>query len=260
MRQCLPPLLGEAGTRTANIRNGRFASAMDRRHNETPAINWAKYPLPRVRHHVSPQVYLPLGMHHPLPELYPPESVEPAWAEWFLNGRPADVLDVGCGRGAFLLGQALATPELNILGLDVRKILVEYVNSIANGENIKNAHAVWFSVSNGLGWIQDSSVQYVTYLFADPWPKKRHHKRRAFTAELAKELHRVLKPDGCIWFATDRPEVDKHQREILGAGNLFSVHETGEDNPWPFVTATDQQLFCLEKSIPFTRYYAKRRT
>ncbi len=231
---------------------------MDRRIADSPEINWAAYPMPRVRHHVNSQAYLPASQHHILPTWYPPAITEGAWGDWFANGRSAEVLDVGCGRGAFLVRHALAFPELNILGLEVRQILTEWISGVIAGEHICNAHAEWYSIANGLDWIPASSVQYAVYLFPDPWPKKRHHKRRAFTEEFLGMLHRVLVPGGKLWLATDREDVDAYQREVLAASRYFRLREVDATTPWPFPFATDQQMFCDAKGIPYVTYYAER--
>ena len=232
---------------------------MDRRVADTPEIDWSKYPLPRVRHHVNSQAYLPASQHHVLQEWYPPVRNSAEWDIWFQNGCQADVLDIGCGRGAFLLRHALAFPELHILGLEVRHILTTWINNVVLGENLKNARAEWYSMANGLDWIAPSSVQYAVYLFPDPWPKQRHNKRRAFSAEFLAMLHRVLVPGGRLWLATDRPEVDDFQRKVLAGSDLFTVSPHLTDDEWPFPFTTDQQMFCQSKDIPYARYYAERR-
>ncbi|MCX6141227.1 MAG: hypothetical protein NTX15_10445 [Candidatus Kapabacteria bacterium] len=232
---------------------------MDRRVADTPEIDWSRYPLPRVRHHVNSHAYLPASQHLLLPAWYPTVRPDADWATWFANGLPADVLDIGCGRGAFLLRHALAYPELNILGLEVRQTLISWIQGVIDGESLGNAHSEWFSIANGLDWVPGHSVQYAVYLFPDPWPKKRHHKRRAFNDEFLKILHRVLVQGGRIWLATDRPEVDQHQREVLSRSDLFTVSPPLSEEEWPFPFTTDQQMFCDSKSIPYVRYYAERR-
>lgn len=248
------------GIGTANIRNGRFAWTMDRRIADTPEIDWTKYPLPRVRHHVNSQAYLPASQHHVLPSWYPTVRTAGEWGSWFANKKSADVLDIGCGRGAFLLRHALAFPELNILGLEVRQILTEWIGSVVHGQGLGNAHAEWYSIANGLDWIEPATVGNAVYLFPDPWPKNRHHKRRAFNHHFLAMLHRVLLPGGRLWLATDRPEVDAYQRSMLADSELFSVSPYLDSEDWPFPFATDQQMFCDDKGIPYVRYYAQRRS
>lgn len=71
-------------------------------------------------------------------------------------------------------------------------------------------------------------------------------------------LHRVLVPGGKLWLATDREDVDAYQREVLSASKYFTLHECDEATPWPFPFATDQQMFCDAKGIPYVTYYAQR--
>ena len=78
-------------------------------------------------------------MHHQ----YPPLREQPEWGSWFADGGPGTVLDLGCGRGAFLIRHALTHPEINILGIEVRESLAEYINGVIAGEKIPNAHAEW---------------------------------------------------------------------------------------------------------------------
>ncbi len=222
-------------------------------------LDLSKYPMPRVRHHVSPQSYLPASQQHVRPAWYPPPINHIQWSAWFGNGAPADVLDIGCGRGGFLLQYALANPTHNVLGLEVRETLVNWINSVIHGERLANARAVWYSVANGLSWIPTASIHTVTYLFADPWPKKRHHKRRAFTAELLTELDRILTPDGTIYLATDRHDVEAHQAEVISHHGTFLLEHI-DPTSWPFPFATDQQRFCERKGIAYTLAKAYRRS
>jgi tRNA (guanine-N7-)-methyltransferase len=220
-------------------------------------VNTHRYPMPRVRHHVSPQVYLPVGSLSMVPAWYPPVFARPDWAAWFANGKPADVLDIGCGRGALLLGHANANQDQNILGLEVRESLVQWINTVVDGERLANVRALWYSTANGLDWIDTGSIKMAMYLFPDPWPKKRHHKRRAFTPDFLSMVYRVLQPGGCLYLATDRPDVDEYQRAVLAEDPRWNISDCN-DSTWPFEHRTDQQMFCDRKGIPYVRYVAQR--
>jgi tRNA (guanine-N7-)-methyltransferase len=223
----------------------------------SPDLDLTNYPMPRVRHHVSPQSYLPAHQQQVRPSWYPPPITDARWELWFGKGAPASVLDIGCGRGGFLLRYALAHPEEYVLGLEVRETLVNWINGVINGERISNARALWYSVANGLDWIPDASIHTVAYLFPDPWPKKRHHKRRAFTAPFLDQLARVLTPEGALYLATDRPDVDEYQTGVIMQHGVFRL-ERLDLATWPFAFATDQQLFCERKDIPYVLYKAHR--
>lgn len=219
-------------------------------------IDSKKYPMPRVRHHVSSLLYLPARQHKHLPAWYPPDVERLDWKGVFANGRPPSVLDIGCGRGGLLLAHAVAYPEVNILGIEVRDQLTNWINGVIRGEGIPNAHALWYSVVNGLDFIESASIGKVFYLFPDPWPKNKHHKRRAFTTEFLDLLHRVMSPGAVLYLATDRPDVDAYQCQVLEAHGGFDVTGELDDDAWDLPGTTDQQRFCDRKNIPYVRRHA----
>ncbi|MCO6465364.1 MAG: hypothetical protein J5I53_01990 [Bradyrhizobiaceae bacterium] len=206
---------------------------------------------------MSPQCYLPAEQHHVQPAWYPPEIDKAQWDLWFADGNAPSVLDIGCGRGGFMLQYAIRRPEHNVLGLEVRETLVNWINRVVSGEHIPNARALWYSVANGLSWIPDSCIETAVYLFADPWPKKRHQKRRAFSSPLLDELDRVMKVDGILYLASDRADVQEHQRDVIAEHGVFRFEEVSRDL-WPFDFPTDQQSFCDRKGIPYGLYRAFR--
>lgn len=221
-------------------------------------IDLRKYPQPRIRHHTNPQVYLPRHQLHVVPPSYPPCIERLDWHHLFSDGRPPTIVDIGCGMGRFLLSYALNHPEQNILGIEVRKPAADWITTVINGEGIKNAAVLWYSVANGLPFLDDASVEMVTYFFPDPWFKKRHIKRRAFTPTLVAEIYRILRPDGALYLMTDVPMVDEYQREILHQHGGFSIEEVHSDDEW-FAERTDQELFCLSKGIPYVRLRCRKR-
>jgi tRNA (guanine-N7-)-methyltransferase len=157
-----------------------------------------------------------------------------------------------------LLGFAAAHPEHNVLGVEVRQTLVTWINGVIDGEHLPNARAVWYTLANGLEWIAPESIQTAFYLFPDPWPKKRHYKRRAFTPDFVRMITRVLAPGGRLYLATDRPEVDAYQTAVIEATGGLAVSPLHEGASWPFEHRTDQQRFCDRKDIPYAWRFAQR--
>lgn len=208
--------------------------------------------LPRLRHHGSAYLYVPLHrLRVPLPT-YPPVPQRLEWAEFFANGLPPDALDVGCGEGGFLRRFAAEHPENNILGLEVRKALVEWLAERLRQERRPNAAVLWYSVVNGLPFLAEGSLHSIFYLFPDPWPKKRHHKRRALTPFVVQEFARVLRPDGVLYIATDSPPLDEHHRAVLEASGLFRYEYVREDSEWG-LPQTDREQSCRRRGVPYVR-------
>jgi tRNA (guanine-N7-)-methyltransferase len=223
-------------------------------------IDYTKYPLPRIRHHANPVLYFPLKQHKVKDINYPPliDIDKINWKDIFANGKAPNYIDVGSGFGKFLIETAASEQGKNILGFEVRQGAVEWTNNVIRGENIGNAEALWYSAVNGFPFIKTNSIEKIFYFFPDPWVKKRHHKRRAFSAELLDEFSRVLKNDGLLYIMTDVPEVDEHHRKILTQHNDFSFTYAHKIE-WDLSLKTYQEEFCLSKDIPFIRMLCRRK-
>jgi len=215
-------------------------------------INYHKYPLPRARHHTHSQIYIPYHELHLIPSGYPPLRPTMDWTECFANSNAPQVLDIGCGWGKFLMDFAELHPTHNVLGLEARVNAVTWINGVIEGEKLPNAHALFYSVVNLIPFIANESISHIFYFFPDPWFKKRHNKRRAFNQKMLQECHRVLQPNGILYLMTDVPEVDEYQCGLLEQSGLFTHRLVTNESEW-FPIKTDQELFSIEKGIPYVR-------
>jgi tRNA (guanine-N(7)-)-methyltransferase len=221
------------------------------------SIDYTKYPLPRLRHHANPILYFPLKQHKGKKLRYPPLIDKVNWNDMFANGESPKYLDVGCGLAKFMIEMAIRNPGVNILGFEVRSGAVDWVSRVIAGEKIPNAKAIWYSAVNGFGFIEDESVEKIFYFFPDPWIKKRHNKRRAFSPELLDEFLRILKPDGTLYIMTDVPDVDEHQKEIIAEHGGFSYSYITRER-WDLPVRTNQEEFCIKNNIPFIRMICRK--
>jgi tRNA (guanine-N7-)-methyltransferase len=128
------------------------------------------------------------------------------WLNLFGNDNPVEI-EVGFGKGLFILTSALANPAVNYLGVEIeRKLQLFTANRIAKRElrNVRLAKA------DGRLFLRDcvksESVQALHVYFPDPWWKQRHRKRRLFTTEFTDQCIRVLQPGGHLHLATDVEE------------------------------------------------------
>jgi tRNA (guanine-N7-)-methyltransferase len=128
------------------------------------------------------------------------------WAAVFGNDRPVE-LEVGFGKGLFLLTSATARPDINFLGVEIiRKYQLFTATRLAK-RGLKNVRVACADARLFLrDCVPAASLQAVHIYFPDPWWKKRHHKRRVFTAEFAQQCLRVLRPGGELSAATDVQE------------------------------------------------------
>ena len=190
---------------------------------------------------------------------YPPLIKQIDWAKVFLNSQKPDILDIGCGKGTFLLNMSEIYSEKNCLGIEVRKSIVDWINEYIYGEKIPNCSAVWYSVVNGLNFIADSTIEKVFYLFPDPWPKRKHLKRRAFNDEFVSEVYRILNAGAKLYLATDLAEVNKYHKDLLLKSNLFDVELVTSNEQWQF-PVTNKEMFCIKECIEYFRLICTKKS
>ena len=129
-----------------------------------------------------------------------------SWPEFFGNPNPVEI-EVGMGKGLFLLTSAVARPDTNFLGVEIVRKYQLYAATryaIRKLPNIKTCCADALVVLRD--HVATGSVAAVHVYFPDPWWKKRHRKRRVFSPEFAAEAARVLRTGGGLHIATDVEE------------------------------------------------------
>jgi tRNA (guanine-N7-)-methyltransferase len=143
------------------------------------------------------------------------------WGSLFGNSNSVEV-EVGMGKGLFLLTEALARPDVNFFGIEVvRKYQLYAATRLAVRKlpNAKTACADAGRVFREL--IAPGSVSAVHVLFPDPWWKKRHKKRRVFTPAFAADAARALAVGGRLHIASDVAEYFGVMTGILRAMPAF---------------------------------------
>jgi tRNA (guanine-N7-)-methyltransferase len=161
---------------------------------------------------------LPLEELAPYLLTVPPSSASAPPLDWgtvFGNDRPVE-LEVGFGKGLFLLTAAQARPEINFVGVEiVRKYQLFTATRLAK-RGLGNVRLACADVRDFLPrWVRSASLQALHVYFPDPWWKKRHHKRRVFTAAFVAECVRVLRPRGQLHAATDVSEYAQVMSALL---------------------------------------------
>ncbi len=132
-------------------------------------------------------------------------------------GRSGPVhIEVGSGKGTFLVGQAKAQPDVNFLGIEwARKYYRHAVDRIGRW-GLKNVKLIRTDAADFLiRFVPDSSVTCYHIYYPDPWPKKRHHKRRFICARNLEHLVRTLTDGGTIQIATDHADYFEQIKTVL---------------------------------------------
>ena len=134
-----------------------------------------------------------------------------------LFGRSGPVhVEIGIGRATFLLNQAKDQPQLNFLGIEWANKYYRYSVDRIGRWNLKNVRIIRTDAAQFLAdFLPDASVDCFHIYFPDPWPKKRHHKRRFFNTTNTDQLLRCLKPTGGLRIATDHAEYFEQIQNVI---------------------------------------------
>jgi tRNA (guanine-N7-)-methyltransferase len=144
-----------------------------------------------------------------------------SWPAVFGNDHPVEI-EVGFGKGLFLLTAARACPEINFLGIEiVRKYQLFTATRLAKRQVGNVRLACGDARTFFRDYLAPASVQGVHVYFPDPWWKKRHHKRRLFTAEFSRECERILRPGGMLYVVTDVEEYFGTITALIGQSTQF---------------------------------------
>lgn len=145
----------------------------------------------------------------------------PSWtgelplAEILDPAKPLEV-DVGCGKGRFLLARAAAHTEVNFLGIERLLRRLRKIDRKAIRRGIENVRLLRIEAAYAVQFmLPPLSVSAFYVFFPDPWPKRRHHRRRLFTADFLDALDRTLLPAGRLHVATDHADYFEEIHALL---------------------------------------------
>ncbi len=164
-------------------------------------------------------------------------------------------VEIGFGKGRYLLGRALADPARRFLGIEVAGKYYGILASRAARQGAKNLLAVRGEAQALLtALLPRGFAQALHVYFPDPWPKSRHHKRRLFDPESVDLVIGLLAPRGRLLFATDFLAYGELVAEILAGypGLQLERFEGG----WPEGPRTNYEAKYVEEGRPILRLVA----
>ncbi|GKV64767.1 MULTISPECIES: tRNA (guanosine(46)-N7)-methyltransferase TrmB [unclassified Sporosarcina] len=140
---------------------------------------------------------------HPDMLIMEPESSKGKWAEVFGNDSPIHI-EVGTGKGQFVIGMALANPETNYIGIEhFDNVVVSALEKAIEKDKPKNLRLLRANGADLESIFEMAEIDRVYLNFSDPWPKTRHEKRRLTHESFLQKYEGILKPGGEIHFKTD---------------------------------------------------------
>lgn len=139
---------------------------------------------------------------HPELVVDEPERWQGKWAERFGNNRPIHI-EIGSGKGQFIVGMAKAHPEINYIGIDMQISVLSIALEKALVEQLPNLQLLHVNGEALTQYFAENEVDQIYLNFSDPWPKTRHEKRRLTYRTFLETDEKILKPNGEIHFKTD---------------------------------------------------------
>jgi len=175
----------------------------------------------RIRSFVRREGRLTKGQQRALDELYPVNGLNLKdhqtidFGLLFNNDHPVHI-EIGFGNGQALTHMAAEHPEQNYLGIEVHRPGVGNALLQVEKQDLKNVRVICQDAVEVLNnHISDENLSAVYIFFADPWHKKRHHKRRLIQVAFVEMLLKKLKQNGLLHFATDWQDYAEHMLEVV---------------------------------------------
>lgn len=145
------------------------------------------------------------------------------------------VLEIGFGNGETLVEQAAANPGMDFIGIEVHKPGVGYCLTHADAAGISNLRLIRHDAVEVMKeQIPDASLHRINLYFPDPWPKKRHHKRRILQQDFLRLASQKIEVGGTFHIATDWENYAEQIDDLIGSQKRFRLSEKrahSGDNP-----------------------------
>lgn len=172
------------------------------------------------------------------------EKYKGHWQDFWENDKPLHI-EVGMGKGQFMMGMAAAHPEINYIGIEMySSVLLRAIQKLEK-DPLPNLRFLQIDAKDIEEYFEEGEVDKLYLNFSDPWPKDRHAKRRLPSRQFLSRFGHIIKKDSVIEFKTDNrglfdfavEEVepagweiveityDLHHDEKLNAGNIMTEYE-----------------------------------
>jgi len=139
-------------------------------------------------------------------------------------------VDLGCGDGSFLCALAQRLPNNNFLGIE--RLSSRIHSSARKAATLNNVRLLQIESSYAVRYLLPArSVETFYLLFPDPWPKRRHHRRRIVTPDFLNSVHTALEKNGAIHIATDDVDYLGKMKGIAESNPGFVMGDADLDLP-----------------------------
>ncbi len=152
------------------------------------------------------------------------------WRTLFGDDVPVEI-EIGSGDGTFLLGRAVAAPRRNLLGIERSPRKAKRLAARLVRLGVGHVRTLQADASYVLALVPMASVRAYHVYFPDPWPKRRHGRRRIFSAPFVHALAQSLVDGGELYVATDVAAYMARIRTSIVDSGAFAERSAGDDHP-----------------------------
>ena len=145
-------------------------------------------------------------------------------------------LEIGFGNGLNLLQLAIQEPDNNFLGIEMHRPGIGHLLQHAAHNELANLKIVRMDAYHAIKHcLPIQSLERVVLLFPDPWPKKRHHKRRLFNHEFLAQLVPCMKSGAVLHLATDWLHYAEQMHRVISENASVKILAHGDTDNWPCI-------------------------
>ncbi|MGD0412789.1 MAG: tRNA (guanosine(46)-N7)-methyltransferase TrmB [Verrucomicrobiota bacterium] len=164
--------------------------------------------------------------------------------------QPCEV-ELGSGDGSFLVNYAALHPRINLIGVERLLGRLRKIDRKGRRAGLANLRCVRMEASYLLEYLLPAhSAQALHVYFPDPWPKRKHRRRRLINPHFVQTARQALAPGGVVWLRTDDADYFAQMRAVFGAAPFFQETETP---PALAALTTDFERDFQEKGIQTLR-------
>lgn len=175
-----------------------------------------------------------------------PTKYKGNWNELFGNNNDIEI-EIGTGKGKFIISKAIDNPNTNFIGIEkYDSPLVSAVKKLENLE-IKNLKLICFDALF-IEELFNKEISKIYLNFSDPWPKKRHAKRRLSSTEFLKKYDNIFKSEKIIEMKTDNDDLYEYSIESF-TNNGYEVIKTDTNYFDKYTTEYEDKFIGLGKNI-----------
>jgi len=168
-------------------------------------------------------------------------------------------LEIGSGKGQFLVTMAMNAPDHFFIGVEKATTPCAIAAKKIVAAGLTNAMLVNEDIIKTLPEIPDASIEAIYLNFADPWPKKRHHKRRLTAPEFLKSYRRILVSDGTLRFKSDNEDLFLFtSQELMKSGYNIEQSSTNYETLDELDAVTEYEVAFRREGVAIYRLVARK--